>query len=70
MQVICGRVPKCAFRVDDQYFMVKRRFQPRQCANCGGPVNIVEDYTDDRILGAEMNLTDDSSGRRGQIINT
>ena len=53
-QIICGRVPKCGFRVHDRYYVEKQRFPRQICPNCNGPIQIVDDNTDHVIEGAIM----------------
>lgn len=70
MQIICDRVPRCPFRVGTDYFTVKTRFQPGQCANCGGPVVVVEDFTDTPVVPAmRIALADgDGGAAKGTVI--
>ena len=46
VQIICGRVPSCGFRAHDGYFYEKKRFMAGVCPRCGGPVQVVEAFTD------------------------
>jgi len=67
MQVICAR--GCGFRVHDRYFETKKQFSPGICprSNCGGPLEIVEDFTDKVVPGAKM-ITNPKDGVLGAVI--
>lgn len=54
MEIICGRRPNCGFRVHSRYYFDKPKFAPRVCARCNGPLQYVDDNTDDAVLGYEM----------------
>ena len=54
IQIICGRNPRCGFRVDAGYFERKVRFIPGVCPNCGGPVALVQAYTDQIVNSAAL----------------
>lgn len=60
--IICGSVPRCGFRVDEDYYRIKRRFTPGICARCNGPIEIVDAFTEDVAEGTTMDL------RTGQIL--
>jgi hypothetical protein len=63
MQVICGARFPCGFRVHDRYYAQKNdRFMPGVCARCGGPITIVEDYTETPVENVEMVLTGSTMG--------
>jgi len=55
MDIICGSRPRCGFRVDGEYYRNKPKFRVRICARCNGPIEIVDEDTEDRIRGATMN---------------
>lgn len=63
--IICGR--ECGFRVDDGYFMRKKRFAPGICPRCSAPIRIVEPYTLREQLGFEMVLFGTQSGRIREV---
>jgi len=63
MQIICDRTGTCGFRVHERYFLEKEQFSPGVCPRCGGPLRIVNDYTDEKVPGAVMNLDQDSRDR-------
>lgn len=65
MQLICAR--KCGFRVPEDYFVLKPRFQSGVCPRCSGPVDIVEDFTDNVVEGARLD-NDRRSGRYGRVV--
>lgn len=46
LQVICGRTPRCGFRVNEHYFAGKPRFSRSSCPSCGGPLQVVAWGTD------------------------
>lgn len=46
MQIIGSR-PNSSFRVNDQYFVQRTWMTPGQDPTSGGPLKIVEDWTDD-----------------------
>ena len=62
-QVICDRVATCGFRVHEYYFAQKPQFTPGICPRCGGPLRIVKAFTDEKIVGATMDLDIDSRSR-------
>lgn len=66
-QFICGRNPRCAFRADERYFIDKPRFHPGVCPNCGGPVDIVEAYTDHVIHDAVVAIANTATVRAGEM---
>jgi len=45
-QIICGRQPRCGFRVNEHYFAGKPRFNRSACPSCGGPLAVVDFGTD------------------------
>lgn len=62
MQVVCARgsIGGCGFRAHDRYFETKMRFQPGICPSCSGPIAVVEDATDTRVL---THVIDRETGR-------
>ncbi len=51
LEIICARTATCTFRVHADYFKDKVRFTAGICPNCGGPVHVVEEGTDNHIEG-------------------
>lgn len=68
VEIICGRVPRCPFRVHDRYFEERRdRFPASHCPNCGGPIEVVEAYTDTKIGGAAIEIWDSQGNLSGRV---
>lgn len=65
MEIQCKR--HCGFRVDDMYFVRKTRFTPGLCPRCNGPIEIVNENTDDIIPGAKVDVNP-QSGRFRQVV--
>ncbi len=63
VQIICDRTDSCGFRVHERYFSEKKQFMPGVCPRCGGPLRIVDAYTDNKIEGATMEMDVDSRSR-------
>ena len=66
--IICGASPRCGFRVHQDYFREKTRFMPGICPSCGGPIRIVDAYTERVAVGMSMKLSGEP-GIQGQIVN-
>ena len=67
MQIIGTRAGS-SFRVHDRYFIDKRRFHPGQDPTTGGPLAVVEDWSDTKVLGKTLEL-DPSSQWYGQVVD-
>lgn len=67
VQVICGRITPCGFRVGPRYFVEKRhKFVPGICPRCGGPLSIVKAFTDTLAPGYVM-VVDPQSPDAGAV---
>jgi len=62
-QIMCSRRASCTFRVDAGYFERKVRFWPGACPTCGGPLAVVEDWTD-KPTGERVDMDPNSRGFR------